>query len=208
VHTIVPDPSSDRVTVAMSTGGVYVSDDGTTGWTPRNKGIHVTFMPDPYPEFGQCVHKVAVDASGPSVMYAQNHHGVYRTDDGGLQWSSIAEGLPSDFGFFVLASPRTPGTAWVMPLVADEQRFPVGGRMRVHRTRDGGSTWTELGPGLPDDVWSVVLRDAACVDLAEPTGVYLGTRDGCVYASVDEGDTYTLLTDHLPDVLSVRAAEV
>jgi photosystem II stability/assembly factor-like uncharacterized protein len=141
-------------------------------------------------------------------MYAQNHHGVYRTDDGGLQWSSIAEGLPSDFGFFVLASPRTPGTAWVMPLVADEQRFPVGGRMRVHRTRDGGSTWTELGPGLPDDVWSVVLRDAACVDLAEPTGVYLGTRDGCVYASVDEGDTYTLLTDHLPDVLSVRAAEV
>jgi photosystem II stability/assembly factor-like uncharacterized protein len=95
-----------------------------------------------------------------------------------------------------------------MPLVADEQRFPVGGRMRVHRTRDGGSTWTELGPGLPDDVWSVVLRDAACVDLAEPTGVYLGTRDGCVYASVDEGDTYTLLTDHLPDVLSVRAAEV
>ncbi len=208
VHTIVPDPSSDRVTVAMSTGGVYVSGDGATGWTPRNKGIHVKFMPDPYPEFGQCVHKVAVDAAGPSVMYAQNHHGVYRTDDGGLQWSSIADGLPSDFGFFVLASPRTPGTAWVMPLVADEQRFPVDGRMRVHRTRDGGGTWTELGPGLPDDVWTVVLRDAACVDLAEPTGVYLGTRDGCVYASADEGDTYSVLAEHLPDVLSVRAAEV
>ena len=95
-----------------------------------------------------------------------------------------------------------------MPLVADEQRFPVDGRMRVHRTRDGGSTWEERGPGLPDDVWTVVLRDAAWVDATEPTGVYLGTRDGCVYASADEGETYALVADHLPDVLSVRATEV
>ena len=64
---VLPDPTSDRVTVAMSTGGVYVSDDGATDWTPRNNGIHVKFMPDPYPEFGQCVHKVAVDAAGPSA---------------------------------------------------------------------------------------------------------------------------------------------
>ena len=83
---------------------------------------------------------------------------------------------------------------------------PPGGRLRVHRTRDAGDTWTELGAGLPDDAWTVALRDAACVDAADPTGVYLGTRDGCVYASNDEGETYTEIATHLPDVLSVRAA--
>ncbi len=70
-------------------------------------------------------------------------------DDGGRTWESIAEGLPSDFGFVALASPRTPGTFWVMPLEADARRVPPDGRMRVHRTRDAGDSWTELGAGLP-----------------------------------------------------------
>jgi hypothetical protein len=208
VHTVLPDPASDRVTVAMSTGGVYVSEDGATGWEPRNRGITVTFGPDPLPEYGQCVHKVAVDAGGSDRMYAQNHFGVFRTDDAGVSWTSIADGLPADFGFPVVASPRTPGTAWVMPLVADMQRVPPDGRLRVHRTRDAGETWTELGAGLPDGSWTAVLRDAFCADEAETTGIYLGTRDGCVYASADEGDTFALVVDHLPDVLTVRAARL
>ena len=103
--------------------------------------------PTELPEYGQCVHKVAVDASGPDRLYAQNHFGVFRTDDAGGSWTSIADGLPVDFGFPIVASPHTPGTAWVIPLVADMQRVPPDGRLRVHRTRDAGETWTELGDG-------------------------------------------------------------
>jgi photosystem II stability/assembly factor-like uncharacterized protein len=208
VHTVLPDPASDRVTIAMSTGGVYVSEDGGQNWEPRNKGITVVFGPDPLPEYGQCVHKVAVDASGPDRMYAQNHFGVFRTDDAGVSWTSIAEGLPVDFGFPVVTSPHTPGTAWVVPLVADMQRVPPDGRLRVHRTRNAGETWTELGEGLPDDAWVAVMRDAFCADGGDPTGIYVGTRDGCVYASADEGDSFTLVADHLPDVLTVKAAQI
>jgi hypothetical protein len=76
----------------------------------------------------------------------------------------------------------------------------------VHRTRDAGETWTELGEGLPDDAWVAVMRDAFCADGRDPTGIYVGTRDGCVYASADEGDHFSLVVDHLPDVLTVRAA--
>jgi hypothetical protein len=53
-----------------------------------------------------------------------------------------------------------------------------------------------------------VVRDALCADEGDPTGLYVGTRDGCVYASADEGDTFTQVADHLPDVLVVRAARI
>jgi hypothetical protein len=208
VHTVLPDPASDRVLVAMSAGGVYASDDGRSDWAPHNRGISAYFMPDPQPEFGQCVHKVAPDAAGHGRLYAQNHHGVYRSDDGGTSWTSIADGLPSDFGFPIVASPGRPGQAWVVPLTADAERVPPGGRLRVHRTDDAGASWSELGAGLPDGSWTSVLRDAVCLDTAEPTGVYVGTRDGCVYASADEGESFQLVAAHLPDVLAVRAAEL
>jgi hypothetical protein len=206
VHTVLPDPRTDRVTIAMSTGGVYVSEDGGEKWEPRNRGILAGFLPGEEPEYGQCVHKVAIDSGDRDRLYAQNHGGVYRSDDAGISWSSIAAGLPADFGFPIVSSPTTPGTAWVVPLVADMQRVPPDGRLRVQRTRDAGETWTEAGAGLPDGAWVSVVRDAFCADTGDPTGIYLGTRDGCVYASADEGDTFAVVADHLPDVLTVKVA--
>jgi hypothetical protein len=212
VHTVVTDPADGgRVLVAMSTGGVYRTADGGDTWGPSNSGISAYFLPDPHPEFGQCVHKVAVDAAGVSRLYAQNHHGVYRSDDGGGSWQSIADGLPSDFGFVVLTHPRRSGTAWLVPLEADGRRVPPGGRLRLQLTEDGGVSWQEAGTGLPDGSWTSVLRDAACVLDRGPDRsalLVLGTRDGAVYASLDDGRTMTELTRHLPDVLCVRAIEM
>jgi photosystem II stability/assembly factor-like uncharacterized protein len=153
------------------------------------------------------VHKVDRDPRNPQRLYAQNHGGVYRSDDGADSWTSIADGLPSEFGFPVVAHPREPDTLYVFPLQAAEGRFPVDGRARVYRSRDAGQTWNELGKGLPEDgFWSAVMRDAMCVDDAQPAGVYLGSRDGTVFASSDEGETWQTVAEHLPDVLCVRAA--
>jgi photosystem II stability/assembly factor-like uncharacterized protein len=204
-HTVVPGPDA-TVHVAMSTGGVYRTTDGGGSWRPRNSGIGAYFMPGPAPEFGQCVHKIARDAADPRRLYAQNHHGVYRSDDDGDTWTSIADGLPSDFGFVMLAHPSRGGTIWVVPLVADGERVPPGGRLTVHRSDDAGETWRELRAGLPDVEFNAVLRDAACVDGGDRAGVYLGTRGGDVYASADEGESFTHVAGHLPDVLCVRAA--
>ena len=206
-HTVVPGPDG-TVHVAMSTGGVYRSRDGGVSWTARNSGISAYFMPGPEPEFGQCVHKIARDAAVPTRLYAQNHHGVYRTDDDADSWTSIADGLPSDFGFVVLTHPSRAATAWVVPLVADSERIPPGGELAVHRTDDAGETWRRFGDGLPTGDFNAVLRDAAAVDDADPVGVYVGTRGGDVYASDDEGETFSQVADHLPDVLCVRAATV
>lgn len=208
-HTVLPSPADqDTVHVAMSTGGVYRSTDGGQSWEPRNQGISARFNPDPFPEFGQCVHKIARDAEVEGRLFAQNHHGVYRSDDNADTWTSIAEGLPADFGFVMMTHPRRSGTAWVIPIKADGERIPPDGKLAVHRTDDAGASWTRLDAGLPEHEYNVVLRDAAAVDSAEPAGVYFGTRGGSVYASADEGGSFAEVISHLPDVLCVRAAVV
>jgi hypothetical protein len=208
VHTILPHPTDDeRISVAMSTGGIYRSQDGGTSWAPSNHGIHADYQPEPAPEHAYCIHKAARDAADPTTLVTQHHGGVYRSTDDGGTWTQIDQGLPSDFGFPIVTHPREAGTAWVFPLQGDEGRTPPKQRCAVHRTRDGGATWQELTEGLPTAPFhAAVLRDAMAVDDADPAGVYIGTRDGCVYASRDEGDSWTEVARHLPDVFCVRAA--
>lgn len=210
IHTVLPQPDdAASILVAMSTGGVYRTADGGATWSPGNIGIRAYFLPDEWPEYGQCVHKVARDAAEPGRLYAQNHHGVYRSDDAGATWSSIADGLPSDFGFAMVAHPHRAGVIYNFPLAADSERFPVDRRCRVFRSSDAGKSWQGLSRGLPGEpFYPAVLRDAMCVDDAAVAGVYFGTRSGEVYASRDEGESWSQVAAHLPDVLCVRAAEI
>jgi hypothetical protein len=210
VHTVLPHPANPaELLVAMSTGGVYRSADAGRSWSASNAGISAYFLPDKFPEFGQCVHKVARDAADPARLYAQNHHGVYRSDDDGVNWTSIAEGLPSDFGFAMVAHPERANVIYNFPLAADGRRFPPDERCRVYRSADAGSSWEALTKGLPEGpFYPAVLRDAMCADSASPAGIYFGTRSGEVYASRDDGDAWSLVAAHLPDVLCLRAAQL
>ena len=213
IHTVLPHPTDpQQVTVAMSTGGVYRTFDGGDSWAPANRGIRRDL-----PAGGRAVPRVRpVRAQGGPRPVAtrtgstsQNHGGVYRTDDGGDTWTSIADGLPSDFGFPVVAHPRRPGTVCVFPLEGADGRFPVDGRVqRVALPRRRRHAGSRCATGLPDGFFTGVMRDAMCVDDADATGVYFGSRDGTVFGSDDEGDTWRPVAEHLPDVLCVRAAVV
>lgn len=203
IHTIVPRRDGSML-VAMSAGGVYRSPDSAAGWVPANRGIRAGFQPDEYPEFGQCVHRIATDAVDEDIVYAQNHGGVFRSRDAGASWEPITEGLPADFGFVVLAHPTIAATAWVIP-IDSATMFPADGRLRLWRTDDSGTTWAEAGAGLPDDHFASVLRDAAhVIEHDGDAAIAFGSRNGCVFASLDGGRTFTEVASRLPDVLSVR----
>lgn len=136
LHTIIPDPENPRrMLVAMSTGGVYRTDDGGQCWQARNVGVRAEFLPDKYPVFGQCVHKVVQNRKRAARLFLQNHWGLYRSDDWGDTWHDIANGVPSDFGFAMQMHPHDADTVYIVPLESDQFRCVPEAKLRVYRTR-------------------------------------------------------------------------
>lgn len=210
LHTILTDPDGpERMLVAISTGGVYRTEDGGATWRARNHGVRAEFLPDQHPEFGQCVHKVVHHPSRPGRLFLQNHWGLYRSEDWGDTWTDVANGVPSDFGFCMAVHPHDPDTVYIVPLESDAFRCTPEAKLRVYRTRDAGGSWEALAEGLPQrDAYETVLRDGLDVDTGDPAGVYFGTRSGKLFASADDGDSWTLIREGLPPVVCVKAAVV
>jgi photosystem II stability/assembly factor-like uncharacterized protein len=205
LHTVLVDPrDSKRMFVAISAAGVFYTADGGQTWEPRNKGIRAEFMPDKFPEIGQCVHKLVMHPDRPDVLFLQNHGGVYRSENAGVSWEPIEEGLPAVFGFPLLLHPSEPETVYVIPLTADMARIPPDAHLAVYRSKDSGNTWQALGKGLPERSYMNVLRQAMATDAQDPAGIYFGTRTGQLFGSRDNGDTWTMIEDFLPQIYSVR----
>ncbi|MBP1649709.1 MAG: uncharacterized protein H6Q30_3154 [Bacteroidetes bacterium] len=207
LHTILLDPkNSKRIFVAISAAGVFRTDDAGESWRPMNRGLASAYeLPDPSSDVGHCVHRIAMHASRPNVLFMQKHWDVNRSDDAGESWHEISGNLPTDFGFPIEVHAHEPDTVYVVPIKSDSEHYPPEARLRVYRSRTGGNEWEALSSGLPQrDCYVNILRDAMAVDSLEPSGVYFGTTGGQVYASSNAGDAWFAITRDLPPVLSVE----
>ena len=121
-------------------------------------------------------------------------------------WTEIPTAGPSTFGFAVAVDPEDPDTAWFVPAQKDEQRIPVDGRLVVTRTRDGGATFEVLSAGLPDHfAFDLVYRHALALGRGPggATALAFGSTTGNVFASTDRGQTWSVVSHHLPPVHAV-----
>ncbi len=209
VPAILPHPDDPTRYWAVVQGiGIFETTDDGGSWTPRNKGLRADW-PLEDPEVGYCVHKLVMSPVDSERLYQQNHVGMHRSDDAGGSWTEITEGLPTEFGFAAAAHPHDRDTFYVIPLDPGHGRCMPEGRAAVWRTQDAGANWQRLDQGLPQrDAHIGVLREGMAIDSYDVPGLYFGSSTGQLFASADEGETWSEIASYLPSITSVEVAVV
>jgi ligand-binding sensor domain-containing protein len=209
MHSICVDPrNSKRVFVAVSTGGIWFTEDGGETWGQRGHGLRAEYVPPEltHDPIAQDVHRLVQCPAAPDRMWVQHHNGIFVSSDEGRSFTEITGVAPSTFGFGVVVHPRDPDTAWFVPEVKDQTRIPRDGRLVVTRTRDGGRTFTSLTRGLPQShAYDVVYRHALALDDAGER-LAIGSTTGGLWVSDDAGDSWSCVTHTLPPIYAVEFA--
>ncbi len=207
VHSVCVDPrNSKHVLVGVSCGGVWRTTDGGETWTCDGQGMRAEYMPEDraFEPFIQDPHLLTRCPSDPDCLWVQHHNGIFRTTDNARTWSEIKDVEPSTFGFAVAVHPNDPQTAWFVPAIKDEKRIPLGGRVVVTRTRDGGESFEQLTNGLPQEhAYDLVFRHALAVDRTGDRLAF-GSTTGSLWVTENQGDDWTCVSTHLPPVYCLR----
>ena len=207
IHSICVDPrDSRRVAVAVSCGGVWVSEDDGESWSLSTKGMRAAYMPPDLAEEGaiQDPHQMVQCVGAPDSYWVQHHNGIFRSNDNLASWNEIVPGNCPAFGFAVAVHPTDPDTAWFVPAVKDEFRYPRDGKLVVSRTSDGGASFDVIDRGLPTEPsYDLIYRHALDVD-ASGTRLVMGSTTGGAWVSESGGDSWMPLPARLPPVYAMR----
>lgn len=213
LHSIIVDPRDPRhLYFGMSGGGVHESTDGGKTFVPLIKGMEtvegfeasVVTYHDPH-----CIRQCP---SNPNRLYQQNHCGIYRIDRPSNEWIRIGRAMPKkvgDVGFPMIVHPRRDDTAWVFPMDGGTvwPRVSPEGKPAAYVTKNAGKSWVRLDKGFPSaNAWWTVKRQAMTRDAHEAVGLYVGTTQGEIWASRNEGASWTCIARHLPEIYSVETA--
>jgi photosystem II stability/assembly factor-like uncharacterized protein len=187
LHELVVLPTSPSVLLAGGQAGLYRSDDEGETWTRTAVDTRI--------------RELAVSPSDPSRVYGSvwlPHEyeedakwGIWASDDAGVTWSFSRQGLPriTRTGPLV-ADPADPATALVsIPIYRDGE----GWMAALHRSVDGGATWSPWGSELPERGFTELLFHPT-----RASTLFAGTPEG-VYRSLDAGRTWRTLGRGLPD---------
>jgi photosystem II stability/assembly factor-like uncharacterized protein len=208
IHSICVDPrDSRRIAIAVSSGGAWISEDDGLTWEVGH-GMRGEYVPPElaYDPVGQDPHLMVQCPGSPDHLWIQHHNGIFKSTNGGRNWTEVTEGKPSCFGFGVAVHPRDPQKAWFVPAQKDEFRVPIEGRFVASRTCDGGETFEVLTNGLPaEPAYDLVFRHALAID---ETGdvLAMGSTTGGLWITHDQGDRWQCLSSHLPPIYAVRFA--
>jgi hypothetical protein len=186
-----PRPASSAPTTAARRGA------------PANKGLTSKYIPDPTPRSATACTTSPCTRPTPTALHAEALGRDAQRRRRRL-WREVSGNLPSDFGFPVRRPRARAGDDLRR---ADQERlehYPPDGKLRVYRSRTGGTEWEALTNGLPQE--ALLRQRAARCDGGgplDPCGVYFGTTGGQVYVARRRRSLAAIASD-LPSVLSVE----
>jgi photosystem II stability/assembly factor-like uncharacterized protein len=207
IHSILVEPRDpDTIRIGVSCAGIWVSEDGGAQWDVRGVGQRAEFMPpeQAYEPRVQDPHCVVQCAADPNRIWIQHHNGIFRSDDAGDTCTEIVCENPSSFGFATVVDPDNLDTAWFIPGVKDQLRYPRDGRLVVTRTRDAGESFDVLSDGLPQEhAYDLIYRHAFDID-GNGERLAFGSTTGNFWISEDRGESWNLVSTTLPPVYCVK----
>jgi photosystem II stability/assembly factor-like uncharacterized protein len=179
--------------------GVYKSIDGGEHWEHmglENTGHIGRIVIDP-----NDAQTVYVCSAGQFFKPATDGGGIFRTTDGGKNWTQVLK-LDEKTGCSDLAiDPKNPGTlvAGMWPVLIHPWAIDAGGPQGgVYITHDGGANWKKaVGHGMPDHP---VAKVAVAIAQSNPKRVYALVQEDqpALYRSDDGGESWTMVShDHL-----------
>jgi len=158
--------------------GIYKSTDGGKTW--KNMGLKESHH----------IGRIVIHPSNPDVVYVavlghlysdNPERGLYLTRDGGRTWTKsldVKVGTKCVGAVDVVMDPKNPDVLYAATYDKFRQdwNFQLGGTgSGIHKTTNGGRSWTKLGGGLPG---GVLGRIGLTIYLRNPNILYAVIENG------------------------------
>ena len=171
--------------------GVYRSDDGGKSW--RNVGLKTS----------EHIGRIAIDPRDSNVVFvaaqgplwsAGGERGLYKTTDGGKTWKAVISISENTGVSDVVIDPADPDTMYAATWQRRRHFYTLingGPESAIHKSTDGGNTWTKLRSGLPPgDLGRIGLSiSPANTNVVYATVEASGNLSG-IFRSNDRGATW------------------
>src|SRR5271157_3717411 len=194
----------------LSTGdGIYKSTDAGQTWT------HLGLSD------GQQIPQIAIDPHDPNRLFVavlghpygpNQERGIYRSTDGGQTFDKVLYKDENTGGSDVELDPSNPNVVYASLWEAREGPWENSSWAGTHgglfKSTDGGSTWRQLGKGLPEGLVQINMAIApsdfnrlyatvAYQAVVQPGGPSAGFGGGGlgIYRSDDAGESWSKATD-------------
>ncbi|MDI3305769.1 MAG: hypothetical protein QJR07_09280 [Acetobacteraceae bacterium] len=194
VRWIAPDWSNPHLLFAgIELGGVMRSTDGGQTWEDRKPGSY------------HDAHAILTHPSAPGRVYEAAGGGVAASDDAGVTWRPVDEGMDRHYVWGLAVDPADPDLWYVSATFSARHAHSRHGQAEaiIYRRR-GAEPWQALGGGLPSPL--PVMPYALVAPPDRPGELYAGMQDGQLSHSADRGDSWRRLEVALPALLALVAA--
>ena len=229
-HGLWIDPNNSDLIYDGNDGGFYVSTNGGEDWV-KKYDLHVTqfyaieidyqnpqrlyggtqdngtlrtltgALDDWNMIYGGDGFYTLVDYSNPDIIFAEYQWGgLGKSTDGGYDFNYALEGVDGD-----------DRRNWSTPVVMDpvNPEIMYYGTYRVYKSTDQAEYWTAVSPDLtngPPAGYTYHTMTTIAVGLTNNSIIYAGTDDGNVWISMNQGDTWDLVSQALPERWVTRVA--